>query len=247
MSDKPARDMTAAEALEVLAPLGIHKKASGRVDLPVKLEGVTFRYKGKPNAAHDIDPRFAVFLVRLARFLHDGFGVVAIDHMGIYPAGYGQYSHDAGLAIDFGGVEFGDGHKVSVLNDWGNKPKKPGGGYRLPPSDPNHDFFKAIYDFTGREGDDRCNGTQTVIGMEDSFIRHPDLHDPVAAANHKNHLHLQAGQVHTGKTCAVPKAWSEEHGGSSGKAQFSSGSASGGGAIVLLGLAGLGAWWLSKR
>ena len=90
---------------------GVHAKADGRVDLPATVEGVTFLYGDAPRAALNVDPRFAVFLVRFAKFLHDSWDVTKIYHMGIWPAGFGQYSHDAGLAIDFAGVQTASGER----------------------------------------------------------------------------------------------------------------------------------------
>lgn len=205
--DKPARLLTQAEALVILKAdvPGLKVGDNGRVTLPAVLEGVAFTYvDGKLKDSNNIDPRFGVFLLRFARFLRSHYNIIKIQHMGMWPAAYGQPSHDNGIAIDFSGADSDDGVTYRVLRDWGSKPKTPG-RYRLNPPDHGYQFFKDVYTFTGIEGDDRWDGTQTVIGQEDSFISHADLHDSTRAAKHANHMHLQAGQTPISKGGSVPK------------------------------------------
>lgn len=199
----PARDLTQETALAWLDENGstVGEVKDGKVTLAGELDGVLLEYCGAQGchaqAQSHLDPRFAVYLVRLARMLREKFGALAIRHYGMWPAGKGQVSHDNGIAIDLAGVVLPDGY-VSVLSHWGNKPRTTS-GYRLQPGDRGYDLFRAIYAFTSSQGDDRWDGGATELGEEDSFIRHPDLHDAAAAALHKDHMHLQAGQIQTGK------------------------------------------------
>lgn len=190
-----ARDLTAQDALAELAPF-IGSQPGPKVTLPARLGPVTFEYcdsSCKAMPLQNIDPRFGVFLLRLGQFLNSAYGITNIRHLGAYPGGYGQPSHNNGIAIDIAAFVDSTGLVYSILNDWGMKPKNTS-GYRLSPKDKGYYLFKDVYDFTSREGDDKYGGAHSDIGAEDSFIRHPDLHDPKAAALHKNHFHLQAGQ-----------------------------------------------------
>lgn len=244
MAYKPARDLTPQEALDIL---GVKADARGRVTLPSELGGVTFEYCVSSCTAMplaNIDPRFGVFLLRLATFLKANYGATTIKHAGIYPAGYGQKSHDMGIAIDLAAVDTKSG-LYSVLDDWGNKPKTP--GYRLRPSDRGYRIFKDIYEFTSREGDDQQYGPPTVIGETDSFIRHPDLHDAAAAELHKNHMHLQAGQT---RTYTGPVVQPGSKGGSTPQtpaAPVSIAGSSSFGALLVLGAIAGGAFFLSRQ
>lgn len=241
----PARDLSTAEALGALG-LSASDLVEGRIDLPADfVDGIAYEYcdpKGcKPTTLRRLDPRFAVYLARLAVMLRDDFGATAIRHYGTWPAGKGQPSHDAGIAIDLSAVVTPSG-TISVFGDWGSRPKY-GPGFRLQPGDRGHDLFVAIYQFTGEQGDDRHDGSTTSLGAEDSFIRHPDLRDAKAAALHRDHLHLQAGQVKTGVgVVPLPKPPTQQGPATPAKPAQpgSSPSSSGaGGAIVVAGLAAL--------
>ena len=245
MAYKPARDLTAQEALDIL---GMKAESNGRITLPSKFAGVTFEYcdpKGcRQQAAPNVDPRLGVFLLRLATLLKTNYGTTVIRHAGIWPAGVGQKSHDMGIAIDLWEVETDEG-TISVLKDWGNKPKT--AGYRLRPSDRGYRIFKDIYEFTSREGDDQQYGPPTVIGETDSFIRHPDLHDVAAAELHKNHMHLQAGQT---RTYTGPAVQPGSKGGSTPQtpaAPVSTAGSSSFGALLILGAIAGGAFFLSRQ
>jgi hypothetical protein len=239
---KPARDLTDEEALAVLGLTKADLNANGRLDLKPMVEGVEFQYCGggkcAPSTTRNLSPKFVVFLHRFASFLKDTFDAVSVQHAGMWPAGKGQISHDAGIALDFDGITTADGTVYSVLNDWGMKPKS-GSGYRLHSGDKGYDFFQAVYDFTGKEGDDRYDGSQTILGQEDSFIRHPDLHDPQAAALHKDHMHLQAGQIKSGK--GVVSIGSPGSSGSSASSSLPTGSVP-----LIIGAGLLGLWFIVK-
>jgi hypothetical protein len=239
----PARDLSPAEALDVLG-LSTSDLVEGRIDLPADfVSGIRYEYCDangcKPSTLRRLDPRFAVYLGRLALMLRDDFGATAIRHYGTWPAGKGQPSHDAGIAIDLSAVVTSSG-TIKVYDDWGAKPKG-GPGFRLQPGDRGHDLFVAIYQFTGAEGDDRHDGSTTSLGAEDSFIRHPDLRDAKAAALHKDHLHLQAGQIKSGVgVVPLPKPPTQQGPASPASPKMNAGSSSGaGGGIVVAALAAL--------
>jgi hypothetical protein len=209
-SSVPAREMTQRQALDTLVSMGAaglatitptHTDASGladRVTLGTRVAGVDFRYAGKLSSVHDIDPRFAVLLVRLADMLRDRFGVVAIDHLGIFPgAGPPNDVHNRGLAIDFAGAETMAGEKFSVLKDWGQRPSKGSGLFRLEPTDRGAELFSAVYDLATHEATDHIpeTGVPSSIG-QGSYILTPDHPTKKLAEDHRDHMHLQIGPTY---------------------------------------------------
>lgn len=203
-----ARDLTNADALGILRPF-IGGQTGTRVTLPAHLGYVTYEYcdAGGCRAIplHNVDPRFGVFLLRLGEFMSGAYGVTVIRHFGVSPGASGQPSHNNGIAIDIAAFVTASGEVYSILKDWGAMPPVPG-AYRLKSGMKGFDLFKSVYAFTSHEGDDKYGGAESIIGTEDTYIRHPDLRDPKAAALHKDHLHLQAGQAIKGPTGGVAPA-----------------------------------------
>jgi hypothetical protein len=198
-----ARDMTAAEAkvaldeLQAAGQLAWQPSADpGFVDLGTSLDAVQFQYDGKPVAISHVTPQFAVLLTRIAQILRRGFGVVAIQHAGIYPGlGDKQDVHNRGNAIDIAGVMTAEDGPIQVLADWGKRPKS-GPGYRLGPNDRGYTMFKTIYDFSAREAEDDPGGDHSrppsSIG-DHSLIITPDHPEAALAAKHADHFHIQLG------------------------------------------------------
>jgi hypothetical protein len=163
-----------------------------------------------------VDPRFAVFLVRLVRYLKCKWGIVALEHMSIVRSSDNCAGddtkwdvHTMGRAIDFSGVVFKNGTSLHVEKDWGNKPAPyPTNAtttkYRLTPSDPGYQLFLDLYRFTHEEGSDAAGmnvgdllykKTQPANGPigSHSYIVTPDHPDPALRVKHQNHVHMQIG------------------------------------------------------
>lgn len=248
-SGKPARAMTTAEAFAELDQLMtdgeiLHARSAvvaGRVDLDGlvpfagekqdgNVAGVVIRYlstgsrlQGAPtsgNAPDCLDPRHALAMVRLCRFLHDQWGATELYHLGAGGDTSGQRKdcHGEGRAMDFvgaRGVKDGQEYVITVKDDWGtaDTPLTPGGrwptgaqvSFRLDNA-PGHEFarsfFASVYAFVASEWQDRSSGpdaatTPTTPGQR-SFVMNPD--HPTSAPGQKNgreahadHLHMQIG------------------------------------------------------
>ena len=203
----PARDMTDAEALRALHAFEnagqiafVTTPGSGGrfVDLGAEIDAVQFHYIGKPMPVSHVTPQFAVFLVRLAQILRRGFGAVALDHAGIYPGqGSPRDVHNRGSAIDVIGVTTTDDGTLSVLEDWGKKPKV-GPGFRLAQGARGYGLFSTLYDFAAREAEDDpgYNRSKPPSRIGDhSLIITPDHPETGLAARHRDHVHIQIGRT----------------------------------------------------
>lgn len=187
--ETPARDLGRDEALAILARAGVllRKESSeaGTVRVSSHLGGVAFRYIGTDRGAEEVDPRMGVMLLRLGQWLARR-GVRYVDHLGIYPGSSSDPNemHNRGFAADLAKFTFNNGETLSVLKDWGQKPKS-GPGYRLHPGDKGYSFFLALYDWLSSEAE--AGGR---IG-EHGFLITPDHADPKLAADHADHFHVQ--------------------------------------------------------
>lgn len=209
-----SRALTQAQAIEVLRTLdrdgAIHVKRwpspyEPTLSMRPEVGDVRYTYLGKTATIERVDPRFAVFLARLARFLRER-GVTEIRHLGIYPgrADDPDDVHNHGRAIDLASFA-GNGIDLSVKRDWGDRPAPYGASatktsYRLRPGDRGYVFFRDLYDFLARETSDRevvpaQGGPPTSIG-DHSMILHPDFPDPTYRPQHQDHLHAQIGKTH---------------------------------------------------
>ena len=219
---KPARDMTIPEALDVMrgyardGVVQILDEGSGsmpRMTIGPVVAGVRHVYldtSGEtPRAKIDnLDPRFAVYLVRLDQLLAsmgvDTLGDLGITHGGSNP----DDAHNMGRALDLRFIR-GPGKwsllhgkqpiDLDVLHDWGERPESAVGTYRLRKGDRGFNEFRAIYDFAVREGADRCcghascqEGPPSTIGFASCTLG-PDHPSARLRVDHRNHFHLQAG------------------------------------------------------
>lgn len=252
--ERPARSLTADEAfaeLDRLQAEGQVKHArsgmAGKVDLDgmvpftgEKLDGcvagVVIRYLpsgsknvGQPagaNAPDRLDPRNALAIIRLCRWMNETFGVTEMYHLGIDGDGSGARTdcHGQGRAIDFVGVKgTRDGAEflLTVNDDWGtvDTPSTPGGIWQPVGTGKTHfrldeapglefarDFFRATYQFIGSQWQDRSSGPDgqgevTSIGAS-SFMMNPDHPTSKPGTKngreaHANHIHMQIGVTGT--------------------------------------------------
>lgn len=183
-----AKDLSFDEALAALPTTRVLRStpsAAGTVLVQTTLGGVKFSYLGKPSTKAEMDPRMAVLLERLGRFLR-GYGVVQVDHMGIYPGISENPSdvHNLGRAIDLSQFIFANGEKLSVYKDWGSKPGA-NGEYRLKPSDRGYRFFADLYSFLSSEAE-----SGGALG-ERSYLLTPDTPNPDLRETHQDHIHVQ--------------------------------------------------------
>lgn len=250
----PARAMSTDEAfaeLDRLMAEGLIKHArsgmAGKIDLDGldpstgqphdgNVAGVVIRYlptgsrlSGEPsgaNAPDRLDPRNALSIVRLCRWLHDNFGVTEMYHLGIDGDGSGQRTdcHGQGRAVDWVGVNGSrDGTEfvLTVLDDWGtvDTPPTPGGIWQPVGTNATHfrlddapgreferDFFRALYQFIGSQWQDHSSGPDgpgevSAIGTG-TFIMHPDHPTSKPGTKngreaHNNHFHMQIGVTGT--------------------------------------------------
>lgn len=203
----PAREMSPLDARKELdrlvkkgdvRPLGTWgTDPTSRLDAEGVLAGVEFTYLGSRIPIRRVDPRFLVFLTRLATMLKTKFSASSISHLGIYPSKDPASAdvHNQGRAIDLSDVVTPSA-SVQVLRDWGQK-SKTSSGFRLPPSETAGQIFSAIYNLAAREATDRSTSPfprlpPSKIG-DSSYILTPDHPNPKYALDHRNHMHLQIG------------------------------------------------------
>lgn len=211
----PARALSQVQALTVLKSLDDAGTISvsrwpSESDPTMDLEGhvgdIRFLYMDSPRRIDHVDPRFAVFLARLAAMLRGRFGVTAIHHLGIYPgkAATPDDIHNHGRAVDLLSFD-GPFGNLSIKDDWGTKPAPYADDatvthFRLKPSDGAYRLFTALYRFIAEQVADRTQtplqgGPPTRIG-EHSFILSPDHPDPDFRPSHSglnSHIHAQIG------------------------------------------------------
>jgi hypothetical protein len=222
---KPARDMTIAEALDTMRQYAangvvtILSEGSGSMPKMIVgpvIAGVHHVYldaSGEtPRGQIDnLDPRFAVYLVRLDQLLAS-MGIDTLLDLGITHGSSNELDcHNQGRAIDLGGVR-GPGKRtflqsltqsaatpidLIVYRDWGKLPEAGVGVYRVPSDNPGYAIWKAIYAFGVAEGADRsCDATPrpegppSSIGFASCLIT-PDHPSPSLHAVHQNHMHMQ--------------------------------------------------------
>lgn len=211
----PARALSQTQALTVLKRLDDAGTISvsrwpSDADPTMDLEGhvgdVQFFYMNSPRRIDHVDPRFAVFLARLAAMLRGRFAITAIHHLGIYPgkAATPDDVHNHGRAVDLLSFD-GPFGNLSIKDDWGTKPTPYADGatvtrFRLKPSDGGYKLFSALYQFIAEQVADRTQtpvqgGSPTRIG-DHSFILSPDHPDPDYRPSHSglnSHIHAQIG------------------------------------------------------
>lgn len=207
----PSRALSQDQAIEILRSLvrdgaiEITRWPSSyepTVSMRPRVGDVRFTYLGQARAIERVDPRFAVLLARLARFVRSG-GVTEIQHLGIYPGREDDPDdvHNHGRAVDLSGFR-GTGVDLSVRRDWGDR-KTPyvasaiTTSYRLRSGDRGYGFFRDLYAFAASEASDRSTGPEqggptTRIG-DRSFVLHPDYPDPTYRPKHQDHVHVQIG------------------------------------------------------
>lgn len=207
---KPAREMSLAEAHAELLKLSddgaLQILADGpRMTLGSSIYGVRHVYYDgaeHPRASIDnLDPRFAVYLARLDQRLEE-LGIDTLLDLGITHGGSNPNDvHNQGRAIDVAGVKSSSREiDLNVYRDWGKKPEKGTGVYRLTSDDaPGFDIFREIYDFGVREGADRSEhadqgGPPSEIGFGGYLIT-PDHPNPKLHHDHQNHMHMQLGRT----------------------------------------------------
>lgn len=193
----PARALTRDQAMEILRAAGVIKReapsAVGNISVRSTLGGVTYRYLGHDKGAEEMSPQVAVLLIRVGEWLRARYGIVAVDHKGIYPGISPDpgNTHNRGMAVDFGTFVGSDGRSLDVTRDWGNKPPRADRGYRLTPADTGFEFFKAFYDFLSSEV---TNGGS--LGGH-GYLLTPDHLDPEVFGSHQDHIHAQLGPTTT--------------------------------------------------
>lgn len=185
------------------APLG---SFNATLDMEGQIGDVQFLYIDAPRKIDHVDPRFAVFLARLAAMLRSQFKVTRIHHLGIYPGKSETPDdvHNHGRAIDLLSFD-GPFGSLSIKEDWGTKPapyaeKAAVTRFRLKPNDRGYKLFSGLYSFLTREVSDRLQtpvqgGPPTRIG-DHSFILTPDHPDPDYRPSHSglnSHIHAQIG------------------------------------------------------
>ena len=221
-STEGARDLTRAQAERWLDeqmkrpenPLVLNikkREASGMwvLDGASPIEGVEYRYAADDKGSRELalTPNLLVLLVRLSRFLRRE-GVVRVVHAGIFPgkSADATNAHNRGDAIDLSSFVFSDGDKISVLEDWGKKPKAvhvaggKGENFRLLSTEKGAMFFRRLYSLLSQEATDRGTSggksLETTLGTrigETSYIITPDHPRPDLAASHIDHIHAQVG------------------------------------------------------
>jgi hypothetical protein len=186
---KPARELTPAEANELLGYLVEHGKLtlgpqtpfagswrtgisspapSARVVVkPAVIEGVAFHFanSASPQSLLDnVDQRMLAALYRLTRWVNASEPTVHIlRHLGIgHGAGPPNDCHNQGRALDFSGLDGtsqGSAFTRDVLANWGNLSGP--GPLRLDPSVDRlaHDLFRTVFGFGTYECE--CNGIGT--------------------------------------------------------------------------------------
>ena len=200
----PARDLTRTQALDILRAAGVVKRealsAVGTISVSSKLGGVTYRYMGHNRGAEEMAPQTAVLLLRLGEWLHARYGVMIVDHKGVYPGKSPDAgnAHNRGMAVDFATFVGADGRSLDVTRDWGNKPPRADRGYRLTPADTGFEFFAALYDFLSSEV---TNGGS--LGGH-GYLLTPDHLDPAVFGDHQDHVHAQLGPTTTTPAVKAP-------------------------------------------
>lgn len=226
----PSTQLPGTVDLDGLVPFGGGAKDDGNV------AGVVIRYlesgtkhvgaPAHPNAPDRLDPRNALALVRLCRWLHETFGVTELYHLGIDGDASRARTdcHGQGRAIDFVGVKGsrdGAEYTLTVQDDWGtvDTPSTPGGAWTPAGTSDTHfrlddavghdferDFFRAVYDFIAGQWQDHSAGPDgpgevSTIGTG-TFVMNPD--HPTSAIGtkhgreaHANHIHMQIGVTGT--------------------------------------------------
>lgn len=216
----PARALSQTQALTVLKSLHDAGTISvtrwpssfnATLDMEGQVGDVQFLYIDAPRKIDHVDPRFAVFLARLAAMLRSQFKVNRIHHLGIYPGKSETPDdvHNHGRAIDL--LSFDTlaplplNGNLSIKEDWGTKPapyaeKAAVTRFRLKPNDRGYKLFSALYSFLASQISDRSQtpaqgGPPTRIG-DHSFILSPDHPDPDFRPSHSglnSHIHAQIG------------------------------------------------------
>lgn len=211
----PARALSQDQALAILQKLNEAGTISvarwpstydKTLDMAGRVGNVEFFYIDSPRKIDRVDPRFAVFLARLAAMLRSQFKITKIRHLGIYPGNAESPDdvHNHGRAIDLLAFD-GPFGKLSIKDDWGMKPapfpeRASTTYFRLRPADRGYKLFFALYDFLASEAADRSQipiqgGPPTKIG-DHSFILTPDHPDPDFRPSHsgiRSHVHVQIG------------------------------------------------------
>lgn len=251
----PARALTAAQATAELTRLqseGLISFATsgmaGKVDLVGRdpatgaaqdgnVAGVRVRYWGSGTKAgapasaaavpRRLDPRHALAIVRLCRWLAATWGATELFHAGVNGDGSGARTdcHGQGRALDLVGVagtHQGTAYTLTVYDDWGHvtTPSTPGGSwtpagttsthFRLDDVATTHaferSFFQTLFDFCAGQWQDRSSGPDpagppTTIGSR-TFLMNPD--HPTSSPGqsngreaHATHLHAQIGVTGT--------------------------------------------------
>ena len=197
----PARQLTAEQARGVLADLVARglvsldgDPAAERVTLAATIGGVRFRDIGGGDTGGDrlvdLDPRMAVALYRLTRWMSSR--EIAVTEILHFPLdGDGRGFDIAGFTGELDGRAF----TRSVLEDWGALPARADGGVRLDPI--GDDLFRLAYGF----GTYECESSG--IGLDNRFppivlggggrVAHPDHGDADVRARHRDHIRLRIG------------------------------------------------------
>jgi hypothetical protein len=213
MRQKPARSFTTQEALNQMREYAksgiitiISEDSPNRMTIDAtNIAGIKHVYLDSsgehPRSRIDnLDPRFGVYIVHLNMLLKK-LGVTKLLDLGITHGGENeQDAHNQGRALDLAGLQ-GPKVNLNVYRDWGQKPSKGTGVYRLNPSDPGYKIFQSIYNFGTLEGADRsCDsiprpeGPPSQIGFASCLIT-PDHPSPSLHSTHQNHMHLQLGRT----------------------------------------------------
>lgn len=184
----PAKLMGVNIAVDILKsrPYFIRDKGYN-VDMLPSIEGVTFAYCGtgkcNPQGPTHVSSNFALFLARLSAYLNKKYGVIEIDHLGIYPGNPASPGdvHNRGLAIDISGAKT-QTESLTVKKNW------------------RHPIFDAIYDFATKEATDKSENPHTDLGPsskigDHSYIITPSHPNPDLAAVHQDHMHIQIGET----------------------------------------------------
>ena len=209
--DKPSREYTIDEALdeirkyEASGDINVINYGDGkRITVGGKIAGIQHTYLSpsgyvQRSQIYNLDPRFALYLIRLDLLLGD-LGINELIDAGITHGGSNPDDvHNQGRAIDISELK-GPYVDLSVLRDWGQKPSGDIGSYRLSKSDPGYEIFKSIYEFATEEGADRSaenpynEGSPTSIG-ERSYVLTPDTPNTSLRSAHQNHMHIQLGRT----------------------------------------------------
>ena len=209
--EKPSREYSIDESLEEIkkyeaeGTINVLSYGDGRrIVVGGNIAGIQHTYLSPtgyvPRSQIDnLDPRFALYLIRLDLLLSD-LGVSELIDAGITHGGSNPDDvHNQGRAIDISELK-GTDIDLSVLKDWGQKPYNDIGEYRLNKSDPGYEIFKSIYEFAAEEGADKYaenpynEGNPSSIG-ERSYVLTPDTPNEQLRASHQNHMHMQLGRT----------------------------------------------------